>query len=286
MALSGAAFGALAIFAKVAYAAGADPVTVLAVRFAIAGACLVVLLRLRGERLPRGRPLVALALLGGVGYVTQSLTYFFALTMASATLVSLLLYVYPAIVTIVAAVFLHERLSPLKIGAVGIVLVGTAMTIGPLGGGRPLGIVLALISALAYATYILVSAQVVPHVGALPATTVVVLAATTTLAAITAVRGPNVPEDPIGWLAILGLALVSTVLAIGTFFAGVSRIGPSEASIVSTFEPVVTVVLAAAVLGEKVSPLQLLGGMLIIAAVIVLARAGRRPLVPDETPPA
>jgi drug/metabolite transporter (DMT)-like permease len=76
-----------------------------------------------------------------------------------------------------------------------------------------------------------------------------------------------------GWLACL--ATVSTVGAITLFFAGLSRVGPTSASILSTFEPVVTVVLAAAVLSEHLTPVQVGGGALVLKAVLVL-RVGRR----------
>ena len=286
VAVSGLCFGTLAILAKIAYAAGADPLTVLAVRFAVAGACMLALMRVRGERLPRGRPLVALMLLGGVGYVTQSLSYFVALTVASAALVAMLLYVYPAIVTVVAALAFGDRLTMLKTGAVVVALAGSALTIGQLGGGRPLGIVLGLTSAVAYALYILFSSRVVPRAGAVPAATVVFLAAAAVLAVIVTVRGPQFPTTAAGWLAIGGLAIVCTVVAIGTFFAGVERVGPAEASTVSTIEPVVTIALAALVLNEQVSLVQVLGGVLIIGAVITLAWAGRSQVVPIDAPPA
>ena len=71
-----------------------------------------------------------------------------------------------------------------------------------------------------------------------------------------------------GWLA--GIAVVSTVAAVSLFFAGLKRVGPTTASILSTVEPVVTVVLAFLVFGELLGTLQLLGGALVIAAVLVL----------------
>lgn len=77
------------------------------------------------------------------------------------------------------------------------------------------------------------------------------------------------------WAAVVGIALVSTVLAITTFFAGLERLGPPDTATLSTVEPVVTVVLAAAVLDESIGPAQLLGGALILVAVVALAR--RRP---------
>ena len=78
-----------------------------------------------------------------------------------------------------------------------------------------------------------------------------------------------------GWLA--GIALVSTVGAVSLFFAGLKRVGPTTASILSTAEPVTTVVLAFLIFGESLGPVQLAGGALVIGAVFVLsAPAGRR----------
>ncbi len=82
----------------------------------------------------------------------------------------------------------------------------------------------------------------------------------------------SLPRTPLGWAAVLAVALVSTVIAIVTFFAGMERVGPVKASTLSTFEPVVTVILAAVVLREAISFTQMLGGALILMAVIVLVR--------------
>jgi drug/metabolite transporter (DMT)-like permease len=76
-----------------------------------------------------------------------------------------------------------------------------------------------------------------------------------------------------GWLA--GIAVISTVGAIGLFFAGLERVGATAASILSTLEPVVTVALAFAVFGESLGPVQLLGGALVLAAVLVVRAPGR-----------
>ena len=255
-------------------------------RFLVAGACMVGVMRVGGHAFPRGRLLASLMLLGGVGYVVESLAYFVALTMASAALVALLLYVYPAIVTVLAALLFGQQLTRVKVAALLLALVGTALTIGQAGGGRPLGIVLGLLSALSYALYILASSRVGPQAGAIPSATVVMLSAALAFGALAFVRGPALPNSATGWAALGALALISTVIAMVTFFAGLERIGPAEASTVSTLEPVVTVALAALVLGESVRPWQIAGGTLILIAVLVLARAGRPQLVPEEVPPA
>lgn len=285
IAVSAAAFGALPIFAKLAYATGADPTAVLFARFALAGACMLAIMLGGSRRFPRGRLLGGLVLLGGVGYVGQSLSFFTAAQLVSAGLVSLLLYVYPAIVAVLAALLLGERMTTVKVAAIVVALAGTALTIGEAGGGRPLGVALGLASALLYAGYIVAGSRVTPHAGALASSTVIILAAAGAYALLALVQRPAFPQSAGGWAAVAGLALVSTVVAIVAFFAGLERVGPADASTLSTLEPLVTVLLAAAVLGESVTGLQSVGGLLILTAVVVLARAGRERLVPEEGPP-
>src|SRR5438067_10600417 len=146
--ISAAAFGALPIFTRLAYAAGADPTTVLLLRFAIAAGVMLLVMLARRIPFPSGRVLLGLILMGGLGYVGQSLAYFTALTMVSAGLVALLLYLYPAIVTVLSVLFFKERLTVAKTGALVLALVGTAFTLGPTGSGRMLGIILAIASAV------------------------------------------------------------------------------------------------------------------------------------------
>lgn len=274
--ISAISFGAMAIFARIAYAAGADPITVLFLRFVIAAAVMLGIMWTRRISFPRGRTLLSLVLLGGVGYVGQSLAYFTALTMASAALVALLLYVYPALVTALSAIFLGERITAIKLGALVLALFGTALTIGPAEGGQPLGIALAATGAVIYAVYILVGSRVTARAGAIASSTVIMSAAAVTYSVIALFQGPHFPTTALGWAAIVGIALISTVLAIVTFFAGLERVGPTNASTLSTFEPLVTVLLAMLFLHETIVPLQIIGGGLILAAVILLARSESR----------
>jgi drug/metabolite transporter (DMT)-like permease len=277
--LSAVAFGCMAIFARFAYDDGVDPVSLLALRFGIAAAAMWGLMAWRRRPAPRGGTLVALALMGAIGYVGQSLSYFTALTMASAGLVALLLYLYPVMVTVLSAVFLGERLTRAKAVALGLALAGTALTIGPPGGGRMLGIGLGVLCAVIYSVYILVGSKVSPRAGAIPATAVIMTSAAVVYWAICAVRGFHPPRGATGWVAVLALALVSTVVASVTFFEGLERVGPTTAATLSALEPAVTVALAVTVLGEPLTWMGVVGGALILAAVVGLARAGQ----PDES---
>jgi drug/metabolite transporter (DMT)-like permease len=272
IALSAICFGAMPIFARGAYAAGVDPNTLLLLRFAIAGGVLWVLVLFRGAPRPRGRTLAWLALMGGV-YVAQSLAYFTALTMTSAALLSLLLYLYPILVAVLAAVVLKVPLTRTKQALLLVAVLGAALTVGPVsGGGNALGIGLGIGASLIYACYILALTRLAPRAEALPSSAVISTAAALVFLGLALVRGTALPVTPLGWAAVLAIALVSTVVAILAFVGGLARIGPTDTATISSLEPVVTLSLAAALLGETLAPLQLVGGAFILVAVIRLAR--------------
>ena len=219
-------------------------------RFSLAGALMLVLMRLRGMVWPRGRTLLQLAAMGGVGYVGQSYCYFAALQYASAGLTALLLYLYPAIVTVLSALLARRRLSPLRMLAVVATLFGTGLAVGGSLAGSALGIGLGVTAALIYSVYILVGERVTPLCGALPSTTVILLAAALVCGLVVVARGPAFPASALGWAAVGSIALLSTALAVITFFAGMARLGAADAATLSTLEPVVSIVLAAMFLDE------------------------------------
>ena len=269
--ISAASFGVMPVLAKVVYEDGAEPIAVLAVRFALAAALLLAITRVRRERLPRGRTLALVLGLGGIGYVGMSLCYFFALERISAGLTSLLLYFYPALVVVLGAVFLRDRPRALAIGCVAVATVGTVLTIGPVQGGQTVGVLLGLGSALVYATYILVSSRV-HGVGSFPMAATVLLAGAAVMVSLAAITRPRLPDEPVAWLALAGVALIGGVLAVTTFFAALSLLGPTDTAVVSTVEPVVSIGVAALVLGERLSPIQVVGGVIVLLAVGTLAR--------------
>jgi len=281
---SATAFGAMAIFARRAYADGIDTATLLALRFGIAALFLIGYASLRGVRWPRGRDLALLVALGAAGYAGQAASFFTALTLAPAGLVALLLYLFPAMVALLAAWRLRERLPPLRITALVLALAGSALTVGPaLGGGggaSSAGIAFAVLAAAIYAVYIVASTGVARRVDPVAMATVVITSAAVVFAGVALVRGPVLPGSAGGWAAVVAIALVSTVAAITLFFAGLARVGPTRAATLSTVEPVVTIALAALVLDERLTGWQLAGGAMILVAVAAFARAGTRTPVP------
>ena len=276
IAASALCFGALPIFARAAYAGGVDTTTLLLLRFGTAAAVLWALLIARGAPLPRGRALATLGAMGALGYAGQAFSFFTALTLASAGLVSLLLYLYPALVALLSRALLGHPLSRLQLAAIAMALAGSVLTIGRAGDGKPLGILFGLLAAIIYSAYIVTGSRLPRSVVPTASATVVISAAAVVYAAVAVARGVQLPATAAGWGGVLGVALFGTVLAIGFFFAGLERVGPVRASIYSTLEPAFTLFLAAIFLGEQVTVPRLAGGALILAAVVLLARAEAR----------
>jgi drug/metabolite transporter (DMT)-like permease len=292
--LSGAAFGAMAIFGKLAYAEGATVGTLLAVRFTLAGAVFWAFAaasgRARGLRQLSTRDIGAGLGLGACGYALQAGCYFAALERIDASLLSLLLYTFPAMVAAAAVALGRERLDARRLAALGLASTGLLLVLSGAGPGSidPLGAALALGAAVVYTSYILVSERVVARVAPDLLSALVCSGAAFALAAgagaIGQLRPAALTAAGWGWLACL--ALVSTVAAISLFFAGLRRVGPTTASILATVEPVVTVVLAYLVFGEVLGASQVLGAALVLATVLVLhmPRRVRQPAVISSRP--
>ena len=281
--LSAAAFGTLGIFGRLASDAGADTATTLLVRFGLAALVFAAVLAWTGgwralRGLPRRVVVTGLAL-GAAGYSLQSGLYFAAIGRLDVSLVALLLYTYPAFVTIAALALGRLAPSPrigaaLTLASAGLVLVLVAAGTGAF---DVAGALMAIGASLTYTTYILVSDGIVGDVDPFALALLVLTGATVSFSVAGLATGSidfALPAE--AWLWLVLIALVSTVVAVSAFFAGLRRVGPSEAAILSTFEPPVTVALAFAVLGERLSVVQLAGGALVLAAVVLLQLPTRR----------
>ncbi|MEV4510183.1 DMT family transporter [Dactylosporangium sp. NPDC049525] len=297
--VSAACFGALAIFGKFAYDAGVSPSALLLVRFTLAAALLGAVLLLRPDlrraapggrrsagpadqaptrRLPAHRVLATAIGLGAIGYAAQASLFFSALRLMDASLLSLILYTYPVLVTVAAVLLGRDRLTARRAAALVAASAGTLLVLAGAGGAsfHPLGALLGFGSAAVYTVYILVADTIVHRLPPVVLSALVMTGAAGALAArATFTGGVDLTFRPAGWFWLACIAVVSTVAAMLTFFAGLQRTGPSTAAILSTFEPVVTTALAALTLGESLTPLQLAGAALVLSSAAVLQTASR-----------
>jgi drug/metabolite transporter (DMT)-like permease len=275
---SASAFGAMGVLGKLAYDDGATVGTLLAVRFGLAAllfwALTVATRATRELRALTCRDVLIALGLGALGYAAQAGAYFAALARMDAGLLSLLVYTYPAIVALAAIALGRDRFDARRLAALVLASSGLVLVLASAGTGAldPLAAALGLAAAVIYSAYILVSGSIAERVSPRAFSTLVCTGAAVTLTVGSALLGELRPSDVSvagwGWLACL--ALISTVAAVSLFFIGIARVGPTVASILSTVEPVVTVLLAFVVFGEVLGATQLLGGALVLSSVLVL----------------
>ncbi len=273
---SATGFGSLAILAKVGYREGLGSEQALAFRFLLAAVGMVALafvLRQNPLRIERKRLMILLAM-GVFGYSAQSLTYFIALQTLPASLVVLIAYIYPSLVVAAGWLFLHRAVSAKHLVALAASFVGLVLLVGGAHFQLAWALVLAVASPVIYTGYILVGERVMGSVPALAASAVIITGAAVAFCFLAAITDQlALPPTAGGWAVAVGLAVFPTMFAISLFLAGLPRVGAARAALLSTWEPVVTVGLAVALLGDRLSLVQVLGGVLVLLAVVVVQGA-------------
>jgi drug/metabolite transporter (DMT)-like permease len=273
---SASGFATLAIFAKLAYSSGLGTEQTLAFRFLLAAIGMWVLAMIIGQnplRLDR-KQLVALLALGGIVYTGQALTYFVALRSLPASLVVLIAYIYPSLVVVAGWVFLRRSVSPWHWLALAASFAGVGLLVGGNRFELSWALALAIASPAIYTGYILVGERVMSSAPAIAASAVIMSGAAVAFCLLAALnRELALPPNASGWAVVGGIALFPTMLAISLFMAGLPRVGAARAALVSTVEPVITVLLAVVLLGDRLSGIQVIGGVLVLLAVVLVQAA-------------
>jgi drug/metabolite transporter (DMT)-like permease len=176
---------------------------------------------------------------------------------------------------LMAAAFLGERLTGVRVLALLIAVAGVFTVVNPLSASGSIdsaGLLFGLATAAIYATYILVGRALLRDVPAVVATAAIATTAGITLAIFGAAGVQLRPLDVGDWALALSMAVVATAIPATMFLAGLARVGATRAAIISTLEPATTVVLATLLLGEDLGPVRLVGGAMILAAAVIVAR--------------
>jgi len=284
--LSAACFGSGSIFARFAYDGGINVYTLLAVRFTIAASAMYAYSRLTRTDLRLGRhDLRTVLLLGGVGYASMAFLYFGSIQYIPVSLVALLTYTYPSIVTVLAFFFLHESLDRQKLVALLLATAGCALTVWSPGLTVNLyGATLAFTSALVYSVYIIVASKYTAHLNPKVMTFYITLSCAVVYVGYGAATGCiDLGLSAGTYAAVAALAVIPTVLGNIFFFSGLHLLGASRTALLSTIEPFYTVILATILFREAISPTQFGGGLLIISAVVLLNRRRETPAAKKET---
>jgi len=273
--VSAACFGALGVLTQLAYRAGVSVLTLICGRYVFAAAMLWLVVWVRHRPLPSRRGLL-LGLLLGAGYSVQALLFAASLKHLEAGLADLLYFAYPAMVAVGATVLRRERWSPRRGAALLTASGGIVLAVTSGSSIDPLGVALALAAAFGYAAYVIASSSLLNGIDPLVLAALLCTAAAVVLSPDALAHGELTARVGVdGLLLVAAAALVSTVLGIGAFLAGVGRLGPSRASIVSSVEPALTAAFGFAVFGDRLGAVQAVGAGLVFASVPILELRSR-----------
>jgi len=273
---SAVAFAVAPIFGKVAYAHGVDSFALLALRFASASLVVWVMVLVLGVGgdvgRPAGRTVLRVLALGALVLPAEVTLYFASLHRIGAGLAEVLLFLYPMWVVLITAVVLRQQVTRLVVGCSVVAVAGAALTVGAVSGVDGVGVLLAVGASIGFACYVVLSGRLVHGVGSILTTALITTGAAVTFSVAALVTGSQGPTDAAGWAATLGLSLVGTVVSFLLLTLGLARMPSTDASVVSTVEPAVAVLLGVVLLGEPIGPLQVVGVALVLGSVAVLVR--------------
>ncbi len=274
---SAACFGTLGILTRFVYAAGVGPLALLTWRFAAASLLMAAFQLVRDGRsllVTRG-DLGRYALLALTGYGAASLCFFFALPLVGVSVTTVLLYTYPAIVTVIGRLFLGERLTWQRAAAIVLTFAGCALVARVFESAAavsPLGVLLGLGAGLGYAVFNVLSLRFMsrrPRI-VLMAYTFGISAVAIGIVSVVARRSLSVAAwTPTVWVLLLAIVLVPTFAAVILYLEGIRRLGAAQAAIVSTFEPLFAIALSAVFLAERLSATQWVGAAVVLAGVVM-----------------
>lgn len=266
----GVGFGTLGIFGRLFYDAGGESFTLLVLR--ILGACviLVAIALLRRRPLPSGRD-AALTMLLGLWMLASTFCLFAGYEVASPGLVTVLFYIYPLIVTVAAYAIFGEVLTRSRIALLAVGLAGIALTVGVPGAATAAGIGWGLAAGASVSVFILGARHMMSRsVDSVQFVALAYCGAVIALAGVAAGVGLSAPpKSAVGYG--FSVIVLSTVLPTLLFYFAVRRTGAGPAARLSTIEPVTAVVLSYVVLGDALAASQIMGGALVVIAVILLA---------------
>lgn len=274
---------------RAALLGGLDPWSLLLLRSTLGALLLLAFLlvaRSTAGVWPPRRATLAGLLVGVVGYGVQLLLFTIALQRTSAALVVVLFSCFPIFVVLAEAVTGREPLTAIRatsvaIGALGISAV--ALTGGSVDSDA-LGVLAALGSGAACALMILGGDRLNGRLPPIPATFLMTLGAALLFVFLVPFVGFAAPRSGSSWLLLLGITVGPGAVGTLMMLATVQRVGPSLASILMTFEPVVGVAISWVALGEGLSAWQAVGTVAILAAIVIAQRTPRRPPVPPLSP--
>lgn len=265
-------FGFLGIFGTWAFQSGMSVGEVLSYRFALASVLMwiaLLLFRPSWVKLTLRQTVIA-ALLGIFGYGVFSTLYFTAVEGLSVTLAAMLLYTYPFWVNVFSHFFTQDKISRKEALCLLAASSGLVMLLwGHIEIKNIWAIAAGLGSAISYAIYVLLSGRLQKNVRPISSALYVI---TFGALALSLFHHPHYSEiknlSSIQASSILGLALVCTIIPLSLELAALQKLKSTEVALLMMIEPITAALMGAMIFHESLSPLQLVGALIIGTALV------------------
>lgn len=269
--LSTAAIAIVPSLARLAYDGGSDTLTVIAGRSIVTAAVCFLVTALLGQPLQVPRRPLAISLGLGLLYAVHLYGLLGAVIYLPVNMAILIYFLHPLMIGVAAMCVGRETTSPLRLGAMVAAVVGLALAVGfSVGGLSLLGVALASLAAVMAAVIITGSAVAMRDSDSLAVTSYMMLSAALCLSAFSLAQGDvKLPATAEGWLGFGGVALSHTIGTL-TFFGAIPLLGAVRAAMITNLEPVLGIVFAMLILGERLSPAQGAGIALVIASIFAM----------------
>ena len=280
--LAGAGYGTGPWFAQNLERNGANPMGFLTARFTISAIVLIAirLIRMGATNLPNIQDALKIFLLGAFGFFISPLLYFNALHDLDSGLAVVIFYIYPALAVMLSWIIYQHKPNLVISVCLFTTLAGVWLTVGQVGDGNFSGIIIIFLSAVFHAIYVVAAGSITKKSDPLTMLTIALSGAAVTFIFVS-LLGPSSlnPEFPIntqGWLLVVAMAFLITILATALFFAGIKRIGPGVTSMVETFEAVVAISIGVILMNESITAIQILGAVVVLGSIVAIGLAESR----------
>ena len=272
--LSAVLFGCMPLMARKIYAEGVNSMTLVFFRNAMSLPFLAALAALKRESFKVApRTLLPVLTIGVFGCALTPFLLFSSYNYINGGTATVFHFVYPAVVLLLEFIFLRNSVNRVSVGAIVLCLVGIGLFYNPAEGLNFTGSLLALSSGVTYAIYIFLLGRFDRRgMGGYVFAFFVTLGSTVVLGAVSLISGSFAfPTTLTGWVLCIVFAILINVGAVVLFQSGTFIIGGQKASILSTFEPITSLIVCFFAFSETPTWLSLVGALLVIAATVIIA---------------
>lgn len=216
-----------------------------------------------------------IVLLGVLGVAASNYFYYLAIQKTNVATAIILQYTAPILVLLYMVARRRQKATLRRVSAVALAVVGSALAIGVVGAGgfrlNPVGVLAAMLAAISFSFYNIAGHNILARYDRW----IVLLYTTFSAGAFWLVVNPPwklaaAHYSAQAWGFLLVFAVVSVLAPFSLYFAGLQHLEPTRAIVVSCLEPVFSIIIAAIALGEGMRPVQVLGMVVVLAAIVLV----------------